>query len=52
LSKSDDLLCLVADGPISDKRCRFLDQLGVAVIWQDGEAFAAGSRLAGDVFAG
>ena len=42
-----DQLCVVCNRPISDRRVRLLDGLGIAVLWQDGEEFAAGSATAG-----
>jgi hypothetical protein len=43
-----DFLCLVVDGPISDRRVRFLDSSGIGVLVFDGSAFmACGSRSIG-----
>ena len=35
--------------PISDRRVRLLDQLGIAVIWRDGSSFSSGSGTARDI---
>ena len=42
----DDRLCVVCDRPISDRRVRLLDGLGIAVLWHKGETFCAGSGTA------
>jgi hypothetical protein len=39
----DDLLCLVSNHPISDRRVRFLSELSVLVLWQGGVSFHPGS---------
>jgi hypothetical protein len=50
--EEDDSLCLVTDRPISDRRCRFLDSLGIATIWANDGRFVAGSSTASAVLAG
>jgi len=44
---NEDRLCLVCDRPISDRRVRLLDDLGIVVLWWDGEKFAPGSSGVG-----
>jgi hypothetical protein len=43
----EDELCVVCDRPISDRRVRLLDGLGIAVLFQDGQSFLPGSPRAG-----
>jgi hypothetical protein len=41
----NDSLCLVTNVPLSDRRLRFLNGIGVDVLWYDGDKFVAcGSR--------
>ena len=43
--EADDALCLVTDGPISDRRSRFLEDCGVVAMWiSDHQMRAGGSR--------
>lgn len=39
----EDGLCLVCDQPLSPKRVRLLDGLGISVMWREGESFRRGS---------
>jgi hypothetical protein len=34
-----DCLCLVTDAPLSDRRLRFLDAMGLLVLWHNGKEF-------------
>jgi len=42
----EDRLCLVCDRPISGKRVKLLDGLGISVLWRDGDDFKPGSATA------
>lgn len=46
----EDRLCLVCDRPISGRRVRLLDGLGIAVLWRNGEDFRPGSGGGKGVF--
>ncbi len=39
----EDRLCLVCDRPLSGKRVKLLDGLGISVLWRSGETFHRGS---------
>ena len=46
----DDELCVVADGPIGDRRCRILDSVGIGVLVHNGAHFNPGSATAAGMF--
>jgi len=48
--KPDDYLCLVCDRPLSSRRVRLLDGLGIAVLYRADGSFKAGSGSAGALF--
>lgn len=45
---AEDRLCMVSDRPLSGKRVKLLDGLGIPVLWWDGETFQPGSANATD----
>ncbi|HEY4896111.1 MAG TPA: hypothetical protein VII01_08470 [Solirubrobacteraceae bacterium] len=48
--KTADALCIVAEHPLAERRCRMLDSMDVGVLWQDGDIFRPGSRTATELF--
>ena len=36
-----DGICLVTDAPVSERRLRFLDAMGISLLWFDGREFRA-----------
>jgi hypothetical protein len=46
----DDELCVVVDAPISDRRCRVLDSLGIGVLVRAEDEFVPGSASGAAMF--